>query len=263
MTASQRLHERCGCGAPRHSFSLAGTERKYERSRPYRIEHLFVDLALDFETKSVRGRAVLDFQRVAPELDSLKVDATDFELESVRVDDGSGLKPVSFSYDGEVIQLEGLPERGQLRIDYKATPKRGLYFLAPDEHVKHRPQQAWTQCQDEDARHFIPCVDKPHVKMSTELSATVPSGFQVLSNGELVSSETRGKGPWTYRFKLAQPHPSYLLTLVVGHFDVVTDRAAELGDRQVPIQYLVPVGQAKSASRSLGETPRMLEFFSR
>ncbi|HXK16153.1 MAG TPA: M1 family metallopeptidase, partial [Polyangiaceae bacterium] len=262
MTASQRVHERCGCGAARGPFSLAGTERQYERSRPYRIEHLFVDLALDFETKSVRGRTVLDFQRVAAKATSLLVDAIGFELESVRVDDGSGLKPASFSYDGEVISLEGLPERGQLRIDYKATPKRGLYFLAPDEHVKHRPVQAWTQCQDEDARHFIPCVDKPHVKMTTELSATVPAGFQVLSNGELVSAETRGKTPWTYRFKLEQPHPSYLLTLVVGHFDVVEDRPAQLGERQVPINYLVPVGQAQAAARSLGQTPHMLEFFS-
>ena len=263
MTASQRLHERCGCALARAPFSLAGTERKYERSRPYRIEHLFVDLTLDFDRKSVRGRAVLDFRRAAPEASHLELDATGFDLSSVRVDDGGGLKPVEFSYDGDVLRVEGLPERGQLRIDYEATPKRGLYFLAPDEQVKQRPLQAWTQCQDEDARHFIPCVDKPHVKMTTELSATVPAGFQVLSNGELVSAETRGKTPWTYRFKLEQPHPSYLLTLVVGHFDVVTDRPAELGPRQVPIQYLVPIGQAKDAARSLGETPRMLEFFSR
>lgn len=262
MTVSQRLHERCGCGLGRAPFSLAGTERKYERSRPYRIEHLFVDLTLDFEHKSVRGRALLDFVRVAPEASTLELDATAFDLESVRVDDGSGLKPASFSYDGEVIKLEGLPEQGQLRVDYHATPKRGLYFLAPDEHVKDRPVQAWTQCQDEDARHFIPCVDKPHVKMTSELSATVPAGFQVLSNGEPLSAETRGKSTWTYRFKLESPHPSYLLTLVVGHFDVVQDRPAQLAGRQVPIQYLVPVGQAKHAARSLGETPRMLEFFS-
>src|SRR6185369_6842176 len=126
MTVSQRLHERCGCGAAKSTFSLAGTERKYERSRPYRLEHLFIDLTLDFETKSVRGRAVLDFQRVSPKESSLLVDAIGFELESVRVDDGSGLKPASYSYDGEVLTLEGLPERGKLRIDYKATPKRGL-----------------------------------------------------------------------------------------------------------------------------------------
>jgi aminopeptidase N len=242
---------------------LAGTERQYERSRPYRVDHLFVDLTLDFESKSVRGRAVLDFKRVGPKAAPFQIDAIGFELESVRVDAGSGLQPARLSYDGECLTLEDLPEQGQLRIDYRAKPKRGLYFLAPDEHVKHRPLQAWTQCQDEDARHFIPCVDKPHVKMTTELSATVPAGFQVLSNGELSASETRGKGPWTYRFKLDQPHPSYLLTLVVGHFDVVDDAPARLESKQVPIQYLVPVGQAGNAARSLGETPRMLELFSK
>jgi aminopeptidase N len=263
MTASQRLHERCACGAARAPFSFSGTERKYERSRPYRIDHLFVDLALDFETKSVRGRALLDFQRVTPGATSLQLDALGFEIESVRVDGGPGFEPASYSYDGEVITVEEVPERGQLRIDYKAQPKRGLYFLAPDEQVKHRPLQAWTQCQDEDARHFIPCVDKPHAKMTTELSATVPAGFQVLSNGELTSAETRGKTPWTYRFRLDQPHPSYLLTLVVGHFDVVEDRPAQLTSRELPITYLVPVGQAGNAQRSLGETPRMVEHFSR
>jgi aminopeptidase N len=241
---------------------LAGTERQYERSRPYRIDHLFVDLTVELEQKSVRGRAVLDFQRVAPNPASLEIDAIGFELESVRVDGGAGLQPARFSYDGERILVRELPDRGQLRIDYRAKPKRGLYFLSPDEHVKHRPVQAWTQCQDEDARHFIPCVDKPHVKMTTELQATVPPGFQVLSNGELQSAETRGKTPWTYRFKLDQPHPSYLLTLVVGHFDLVEDRPADLASKQVPITYLVPVGQAGNAARSLGETPRMLELFS-
>jgi aminopeptidase N len=242
---------------------LAGTERKYERSRPYRIRHLFVDLTLDFDSKSVRGRAVLDFERVARHSAPLHIDAIGFDLQSVRVDAGAGLQAAQMSYDGECLTLEELPERGQLRIDYQARPKRGLYFLAPDEHVKHRPLQAWTQCQDEDARHFIPCVDKPHVKMTTELSATVPAGFQVLSNGDLIASETRGKGPWTYRFKLDQPHPSYLLTLVVGHFDVVEDEPAKLDSKQVPIRYLVPVGQAANAARSLGETPRMLELFSK
>ena len=47
MTASHRIHERCGCGAARAPFSLAGTERKYERSRPYFIDHLFVDLTVE------------------------------------------------------------------------------------------------------------------------------------------------------------------------------------------------------------------------
>jgi aminopeptidase N len=263
MTSSQRLHERCACAGARPSFALAGTDRKYERSRPFRIQHLFVDLKLDFADKSVRGRAVLDFERASALAAELELDAVGFELEAVQLDAGGGSRPARHEYDGEKLRLLGLPERGQLLIDYYAKPRRGLYFLAPDEHVRERPVQAWTQCQDEDARHFIPCLDKPHIKMTTELCATVPAGFQVLSNGELVSAKTRGKEPWSYRFKLEQPHPSYLLTLVAGQFDVVDDRPAQLADREVPVRYLVPLGQAEHVARSLGQTPRMLELFSR
>src|SRR5258706_10785367 len=137
MTSSQRLHERCGCagGGRRAPFSLAGTERQYERDRPFRITHLFVDLELDFEEKAVRGRAVLDFERSGPTGDELDVDAVGFELESVRVDAGEGFRPFEYAYDSETIRLRGIPERGKLRIDYRAKPKRGLYFLSPDEQL--------------------------------------------------------------------------------------------------------------------------------
>src|SRR5206468_758340 len=107
-----------------------------------------------------------------------------------------------------------------------------------DAKVKQRPKQVWTQCQDEDARHFVPCHDKPHVKMTTELHVSVPNGFVALSNGELIESETpaaKTKKPWTYRFRLDKPHPSYLLTLVAGNFSIIDDRPANLGQgREVP-----------------------------
>jgi len=52
------------------------------------------------------------------------------------------------------------------------------------------------------------------------------------------------------------------LTLVVGHFDVVEDRPVTLGERQSPSTIWCQSGKRKSAARSLGQTPRMLEFFS-
>ncbi|HEY3668658.1 MAG TPA: hypothetical protein VGL19_21825, partial [Polyangiaceae bacterium] len=64
---AQRLHSRCACSSAGSPFALAGTERKYERSRPFAIPHLSLDLSLDFATKSVSGAATLSFERVAPE----------------------------------------------------------------------------------------------------------------------------------------------------------------------------------------------------
>jgi aminopeptidase N len=263
---AQRLHSRCACSSAGSPFALAGTERKYERSRPFRIPHLALDLALDFETKSVFGSATLDFERVAPSATELPLDAIGFELESVRLDAGKGFADAAFDYDGDTLTVRGLEHVnvGKIEIVYRATPRRGMYFLEPDEKVKQRPKQVWTQCQDEDARHFIPCHDKPHVKMTSELKVTVPNGFVALSNGELIDSQMpAGKKPWVYHFRLDQPHPSYLLTLVAGNFTIIDDRPAELGSKQVPIRYYVPPARKKDTARSFGETPRMIELFSR
>ncbi len=267
MKSGHRLHARCACSSAGGPFVLSGTTRKYERSRPFTITHLALDLALDFKHKSVSGSATLDWQRAAPGADRLELDAIGFELESVEVANGGRFKAADYSYDGEKLTLSGLRpfDRGQVRVRYRAVPRRGLYFLGPDETVTDRPVQVWSQCQDEDARHWFPCHDKPHVKMTTELRVTVPHGMSALSNGELLGKETpRAQSkPWVYHFKLDKPHPSYLVTLVAGEFDVVEDRPAKVGDRSVPVSYYVPRGRRRDASRSLGETPNMIELFSR
>jgi len=264
---AQRLHSRCACSSAGSPFALAGTDRKYERSRPFAIPHLALELALDFETKSVSGSATLDFERAAASATELPLDAVGFEIESVRLNLGKGFVNTPFDYDGDTLTVRGLDrvDAGKVEVRYRATPRRGMYFLEPDAKVKQRPKQVWTQCQDEDARHFIPCHDKPHVKMTTELRVSVPNGFIALSNGELIESQTpAGKKPWTYHFRLDKPHPSYLLTLVAGNFTIIDDRPADLGkSMQVPVRYYVPPARKKDTARSFGETPRMIELFSR
>ena len=264
---AQRLHSRCACSSAGSPFALAGTERKYERSRPFAIPHLALDLSLDFETKSVSGSATLDFERVAANAAELELDAVGFEIDSVRLNAGKGFVNTPFDYDGDTLTVRGLERAssGKVEVRYRATPRRGMYFLEPDAKVKNRPKQVWTQCQDEDARHFIPCHDKPHVKMTSELRVSVPNGFIALSNGELVESQTpAGKKPWTYHFRLDKPHPSYLLTLVAGNFTIIDDRPADLGkSKQIPVRYYVPPARKKDTARSFGETPRMIELFSR
>jgi aminopeptidase N len=266
---AERHHARCACAAAAPSFALAGTERQYERARPFTIQHLFLDLALDIKRRSVQGVATLDFERMAPDEAWLGLDALGFEVDTVRLDSGKGFVDAEYEYDGNQLNLRvnAKTRRGRVAVAYRATPRRGLYFLAPDKVVKDRPVQVWSQCQDEDARHWFPCHDKPHLKMTTELRVAVPSGFVVLSNGELIEKRTpkQGKKPWVYHFKLDQPHPSYLVTLVAGRFQVLDDRDAQRGEglAPVPVRYYVPPGRAKDGWRSLAETPRMIELFSR
>jgi aminopeptidase N len=273
MKIAQRLHERCACASlGAGSFALAGTERKYERSRPFLVTHTFLDLSLDFAAKAVSGTARLDLSRVSPEAETVKLDAVGFELFELLLLNGKSSRKAEFEYDGETLTVLGLAglDQFQLEVRYRAVPRRGLYFLAPDSKVKNRPVQVWSQCQDEDARHWFPCHDKPHVKMTTELRVEVPAGFVALSNGEQLAGSAQssrkraGTARTTFHFKLDQPHPSYLVTLVVGEFSIESDRDAKLeGGRRVPVQYYVPKSRKADAARSFGETPRMIELFSK
>jgi aminopeptidase N len=262
-----RLHERCACSSAGSHFVLPGTPRQYERSRPFTVRHLFLDLELDVRRRSVSGSATLDIERVGEGVREIALDAVGFELGEVELESAGKFRRASHEYDGDRLVITGLGavDRGRIRIHYAATPKRGLYFLEPDAKVKSRPRQVWSQCEDEDARHWFPCLDKPHVKMTTELRVRAPAGWVVLSNGDRVETpKTRGRAAGVHHYRLDQPHPAYLVTLVAGEFAVVEDRPARLArGRKVPVEYYVPDSRRGDAKRSFGDTPHMIEHFSK
>lgn len=266
--AFQRVHAHCACAGA--SFSPASTRRKYERSRPFVVTHLALELDVLFDDRAVEGQARLELERRAPRGKELVLDAVGFSLRglSLQLEGGSErtlLEGTDYSYDGDQLSIV-MPDdaqRGTLKIAYRAVPLSGLYFLAPDDKVKDRPLQVWSQCQDEDGRHWFPCLDKPHVKMTTEMRVTVPQGMTALSNGELVEQDTPKKGSrWLYHYKLDVPHPSYLMTLVIGQFDEWTENVALPSGRDVPLRYMVPVGKKADGHRAFQGTAEMIRLFS-
>jgi aminopeptidase N len=270
MTFEHRLHARCACGsalssftefhaAPR-PFTLAGTKRVYERPRPFTIRHIALDLELHVEDKAVSGTATLEIARVDPTATEIALDAVGFEIQEVELlgavrggkHDGSAGK-AAHVYDSETLRVT-IPkevETASVRVTYRAVPRRGIYFLAPDEHVTDRPRQVWTQCQDEDARHIFPCHDKPHIKQTTELRVKVPSGWYALSNGGFESEAAS-----VFHWKMNDPHPSYLFTLVAGEFARIDEEVDG-----VPLSYLVPKGREADGKRTFARTGEMIRRF--
>lgn len=283
MGIEHRLHARCaGLGGHSHEthehaagwgrpFAFSSSPRHFERPRPFAIEHIAIDLALDFDTRSIRGSATIRIRRVDPEAMAIELDAVGFAITSVAI----GGKSAKYSYDGTrlVVEIGPTADRASVSVVYSATPRKGLYFLDADEHVPHRPKQAWTQFQEEDARHVFPCHDKPHAKMTTEARIRVPVGFYVLSNGALAGRETVDETE-VFHWKMDEPHPSYLVTIVAGEFSELQDVARVNGDppkldetvrwegRDVPLTYLVPKGREEDAKRTFARTPEMITWFS-
>jgi aminopeptidase N len=267
MPVMHRLHARCGCsstGLAEHAASAARTFafptslRHFERDRPFAIGHIALDIALDVPARSIRGEAAIDVRRVDPSADELSLDAVGFEVQDVRVDG----KPTLWRYDGQTLQvpIARAVASARVTVRYRATPRRGLYFIEPDDHYPNKPRQVWSQCQEEDARHVFPCHDSPHVKMTTEIVAHVPNGWFALSNGMLVDSDKPAAGDFTYRWKMDEPQASYLVTLVAGEFSEMVDSARADG-REVPVTYLVPGGREADGQRAFAHTPEMLRYF--
>jgi aminopeptidase N len=220
---------------------------------------LALEVDLDVPRKAIRATARLEVRRVDPSADELALDAVGFDVSHVRVDS----RPVPWRYDGQTLHLvwPRKKKRGTVTVRYAATPRRGLYFLTPDEHYPDRPLQVWSQCQEEDARHFVPCHDSPLQKMSTEVTVRVPSGWYALSNGTLVAEHRPRKGAWTYHWKMSRPHSSYLLTLVAGEFAEVFDEV-KIAGKTIPLPVLVPKGREKDAARTFQRTGEMVAYFS-
>lgn len=258
-----RLHARCGCAAhageragAARPFAFTSTPRHFERDRPFAIDKLSVDMTLEVATRSISATARLDVRRIDPDADAIELDAVGFTLREVAVDG----KAAKHRYDGRVLTVPlGKRLKGStVTVKYAATPRRGLYFLEPDEHVPTRPRQVWSQCQEEDARHFLPVHDKPHVKMKFEAKVSVPNGWSVLSNGVLVSESRPKTGNWRFHWKMDQPLPSYLLTIVAGEFTTL-----EADAEGVPLTYVIPRGRDADGQRTFARTPDMVNFFGR
>lgn len=238
-------------------FAFPGTRPRYAPDRVVDIEHLSLRLWLDLPARSLRGSVRLTFSVIAPETRWLELDAVELAISSVQL---AGA-PLPFRADGKKLRVE-LPEAQPagkqlaLDIDYSGTPRRGLYFIAPDEGYPHKGVQVWSQGQDEDSRYWFPCFDAPHEKATSEVEVTVPAHLFAVSNGTLIADRVDGDER-TLHWRLDSPHSCYLVTLAVGDFAVIERRW-----RDLPVVYYVERGKEAAAERTLARTPQMLELFS-
>ncbi len=232
----------------------------YARSRDFDLQHLKLELAFDLPARKVLGTATLRFAPLSGDLREVTLDSSGLQIDSVTV---AG-RPIQFrTADNQLVlamdrqYAAGAPV--EVAIRYQAQPKRGLFFILPDDHHPNRPRQIWANGDTAGGnnRYWFPLYDFPNDKATTEMLVTVPAGWEVLSNGKLVGTTgTGGAGARTFHWLQDQPMSTYLISLVAGEFD---KRSANW---KVPVEYYVPRGRAGDISRTFDRTIPMLEFFS-
>ncbi|QDU43492.1 Aminopeptidase N [Symmachiella dynata] len=229
--------------------------------RPFDIQHIRLDLDISLKKKQIAGAATIDLQLLRP-LQVLKLDAVGLEVSQVLLAPDQSELEFSTTDDQLRIDLGATRPRGEkvrVVIRYQVRdPKAGMYFFGPTEGEPNVPWMMWTQGEPVANHHWFPCLDHPNERQTTEIVATVDAGYEVLSNGDLLSRKKSSDGKRErFHYKQSQPHVAYLVTLVVGEFEIGRET---WGD--VPVLYYVPPEQAGDMQRTFGRTKNMLTFFS-
>ncbi|MDX2132612.1 MAG: M1 family aminopeptidase [Planctomycetota bacterium] len=265
----------CICGSPFHTTPQHPSHdvRSYPPDVPADFRHMRLEVVIeDMNTPAFSARQTLTFVPVGDTLGTLQIDAKALAVESVSA---AGYE-TTFEADGSHLRVTFDPPApaGQevtLVTSYRVeNPPLGLLWTPESPAWPGRPAQLHTQGQTETNSYWFPCHDYPNDRLTTELVVTVPRDFMVSSNGRLVShtkairTRDRADGstellPYeTFHWSQEQPHVPYLVSLVVGKFDVV-----DLARSPVPAKVYAPLGRAADVPATFGRTGAMIEYFAK
>ncbi len=235
---------------------------RYMPTRQYDLQHLRLDLAFDWDAGSVAGTATNTLAPLLPGLDTLVFNAAGLDVRKVRVNGAE--RPFTLDPQAETLSVRldrgyGPRDRLEVAIDYSSHPKAGLYFVGPDAAYPRKPRQIYSQGEADLNHHWFPSWDYPNDRATTEMVATVKRPLQVVSNGKLLEVTDLADGRRTYHWRMDIPHSTYLVSVAIGDFTKVSDPW-----RGIAVESYVPPGTDEAtARRSFGDTPKILEFYSR
>lgn len=184
------------------------------------VTHLNLDISVDFERKSISGKASLQINNIA-KVKSLYLDSRDLTVERVTLDDSDTSAVFRFgeevNYLGRVLIIDILPETKVVHILYFTIPgAAALQWLGPAQTAGGKLPFLYTQSQSVYARTWIPCQDSPSVRMTYDATVKVPEGMMAVMSATNVTGKL---ADGIYHFRMPQRVPPYLLALGVGDLE--------------------------------------------
>jgi aminopeptidase N len=224
-----------------------------QAAHDYDLVHQTIAVRFDEAQRRVTGQVTTTVVATAT-TDTIRLNAENMTID--RATDARG-RPLRFSTDTAHVTVR-LPRRAAagdtvvFTLAYHTHPERGIYFV-PRRHV------LWSQGEATETRAWVPTYDNANDKTTWDFLVTADSGLKVLSNGKLVDvTPTSGGAQRVWHWSQDEPASTYLYSVVVGPFTVLHDHW-----RNVPVDYWVYPDTVNAGWRLFGETPAMIELYSR
>lgn len=195
----------------------------YPRQPAVDVQHYRFALALSDSTDAIDGDATVTIR-------FLKSGVTSFFLDLATPADGKGMAVTSVTSDGAALRYTHMDDHlnitlgsptvaGELRdfhIAYNGVPASGLY-VGKNSHGE-RAFFSWNW--PDKARQWLPMIDHPSDKATSEFIITAPARYSVVANGLLKDEILTGDGRKITHWKQSVPIASWLNAIGVEQFAV-------------------------------------------
>jgi len=240
------------------------------------VVHTKLDVKFNFDSATMNGNEWLTLQPTFYPTDSVRLDAKGMTIKEVSLFNAGVKTKLKYDYDGMQLNIKLNKtykggEKYTLYFEYISRPNelesegsaaitdaKGLYFINPTGEDKNKPTQIWTQGETESNSAWMITIDKPNQKSTQEITMTVPDKYVTLSNGLLISQKKNTNGTRSDYWKMDLPHAPYLFFMGVGDFAIVKDSY-----KGKEVSYYVEKKQQPYARGVFGNTPEMMDFFSK
>ncbi len=234
----------------------------YPRQSAIDIEHYVFRLTLTDESDEIAGEATVTVRFRQAGAAGLTLDlASPVKGKGMTVSTVTGLGGTALTYSHEsdrlAISMAAAPaagERREVTIKYHGIPASGLRI----DKNKHGDRTFFGLNWPNLARQWLPTIDHPYEKATSEFLVTAPARYQVVANGLLLEERDLGGGTRLTHWKQSVPISSWLNAIGVAQFSV-----RHVGRvRGTPLETWVYHQDAAAGAGTFEEPARKaLEFF--
>lgn len=188
----------------------------YPRQPGIHARHYVFRITLSDDTDQIAGEATVTFQFLKDGVGQVSLDLAP-SMTVTEVTSGGRAAKFTHPSDHLVIALDSPPAAGALRefdIKYHGVPANGLRIGTNKYGERTFFSQNWPNL----AREWLPMIDHPYDKASSEFLITAPVKYQVVANGLLQEETDLGDGRRRTHWKQSVPIASWLNAIGVAQF---------------------------------------------
>jgi aminopeptidase N len=220
------------------------------------VRHYAVDISYEQDGRSISGSVDIDAE-VTRAVDRVAIDANGPTITEVGVDG----TPAHFTTaPGElIIDLDRVHESGDrlaITIGFHAAAKANTGFEL-EAGLFSSPDGVWSVNEPDGASTWLPVNDHPTDKATWSFVVRTDPALTAVTNGELTSSAIED-GQRVWRWEQDEPMASYLITLLVGDYELVDDGSTASG---VELRHAVLAGDRAVLDPYLAITREQLDYF--